>query len=220
ERAIASAKRLGARGIVAMIRPAFVTYGEGEAKIRAMSAACDEAKIPFYVETHRGTITQDLAMTASWARFVPGIRIHADLSHYAIAYEIAGDPDEKIRSFIDAILSRAGMLDGRIGNGEQVQIDIGRDGASPHAQRFAGWWKSAMRSWLEKAGPGDVFVFKSELGPPSYAVVDLEGKEMSDRWVQALVVRDLAIRAWNEAVRESEKGQPYVAKSAKALAAG
>src|SRR5690606_7199614 len=49
ERAIASAKRLGARGIVAMIRPAFVTYGEGEAKIRAMSAACDEAKIPFYV---------------------------------------------------------------------------------------------------------------------------------------------------------------------------
>src|SRR5690606_21763017 len=94
------------------------------------------------------------------------------------------------------------------------------DGASPHAERFAGWWKSAMRSWLEKAGPGDVFVFKSELGPPSYAVVDLEGKEMSDRWVQALVVRDLAIRAWNEAVRESEKGQPYVAKSAKALAAG
>jgi hypothetical protein len=203
-----------ARGVSAMIRPTFVTAAEGAKKIRAMMARAAEAEMPFYVETHRGTITQDILLAGRWAREIEGIRIHADLSHFVISYEIGGPARGVIGNAFDAILARAGMVDGRIGNGEQVQIDIGPEGDSVHARRFAQWWKQAMVAWLKQAKPGDVFVFKSELGPPPYAMVDLDGRELSDRWAQALVVRDLGIRTWNEAVKEAGIGQAYGAGAA------
>ncbi|MCZ6793209.1 MAG: sulfur transferase domain-containing protein [Planctomycetota bacterium] len=207
--ALEAVRRMKARGLVAMVRPTFVTYDEGARKIRELMAAAERASVPFYVETHRGTITQDLLLTGRWAEDTPGIQFHADLSHFVISYEIAGEPRGLARKVFDAVLSRSGMIDGRIGNGEQVQIDIGPRGESRHARRFARWWKQAMVSWLEKAGPGDVFVFKSELGPPNYSILGADGEETSDRWAQALVVRDLGIRTWNEAVREAGRGQPY-----------
>jgi protein tyrosine phosphatase (PTP) superfamily phosphohydrolase (DUF442 family) len=221
EIALRAVELMKARGLVAMIRPTFVTYTEGERKIVDMMAAAKRANVPFYVETHRGTITQDLPLAAAWAANIPGIRIHADLSHFAISYEIGGDVEgTRIGGWFDAILARTGMIDGRIGNGEQVQIDIGPDGSGPHAQRFARWWKRAMVHWLATAAPGDVFVFKSELGPPNYSILGLDGREISDRWAQALVMRDLGIRVWNEAVRETGKGQAYTGPRVTKAAAG
>jgi uncharacterized protein (TIGR01244 family) len=219
EAALAGVARMRARGLVAMIRPTFVTYEEGARKIREMTARAREAGVPFYVETHRGTITQDLLLTGRWAETVPDVQFHADLSHFVISYEVGGAAHGEVKRVFDAVLARAGMLDGRVGNGEQVQIDIGPRGESPHAQLFAGWWKQAMVHWLRGANPGDIFVFKSELGPPSYSIVDLEEKEVSDRWVQALVMRDLGIRTWNEAVKEAGRGEPYVLRAAAASAA-
>ena len=106
-------------------------------------------------------------------------------------------------------------------DGEQVQIDIGTAGDSADARRFTAWWKQAMVCWLRQAAPGDVFVFRSELGPPSYSIVDADGRELSDRWAQALVTRDLGIRTWNEAVAEAGHGEPYAAVPAsEALPAG
>jgi uncharacterized protein (TIGR01244 family) len=209
ERGLAAVERMKARALVAMIQPTFVSYDEGAAKIRSMMDASIAAGVPFYVETHRGTITQDLLLTQRWALEIAGLQIHADLSHFVISYEIGSKPSGTIRDAFDAILARTGMVDGRIGNGEQVQIDIGPQGASPHAKLFASWWRQAMVNWLKHAGPGDIFVFKPELGPPAYSIVDLEGKEISDRWAQALAMRELGIRTWNEAVAEAGKGQVY-----------
>ncbi len=207
--ALDACERMNARGLVAMIRPTFVTYEEGARKIRTMMEASAEAGVPFYLETHRGTITQDLMLTKRWAETIPGIQFHADLSHFVISYEVGRPPPPPIAEAFDAILTRAGMVDGRIGNGEQVQIDIGPDGDTRHARLFAGWWKRAMVSWLKRAKPGDVFVFKPELGPPGYSIVGPDGRELSDRWAQALVMRDLGIRTWNAAVKEAGVGQPW-----------
>lgn len=213
EIALHAVQRMKARGLVAMVQPTFVTFEEGAEKIRGMMAAAKRAAVPFYLETHRGTITQDLLLTGRWAEEIPGLQFHADLSHFVISYEIGREPRGRIRQVFDAVLSRAGMIDGRVGNGEQVQIDIGPRGENPHARLFAGWWKQAMVSWLEKAVPGDIFVFKSELGPPpGYSIVGPDGKELSDRWEQAIIMRDLGIRTWNEAVKEAGRGQPYGAK--------
>ena len=52
-----------------------------------------------------------------------------------------------------------------------------------------------MRHWLAGAGPGDVFPFTSELGPPRYAITLPDGKEFSDRWEQSLVMKRLAEQA-------------------------
>ncbi len=207
--ALKAVGRMRARGLVAMIRPTFVTFEEGARKISDMMAASREAGVPFYVETHRGTITQDLLLTGRWSREIPGMQIHADLSHFVISYEVGAPPSGPIKEVFDAVLARTGMIDGRVGNGEQVQIDIGPRGDSPHARLFAGWWKQGMVAWLEQAKPGDVFVFKSELGPPLYSIASLDGAEISDRWAQAIVMRDLGIRTWNVAVEEAGKGQVY-----------
>ena len=49
------------------------------------------------------------------------------------------------------------------------------------------------------AGPGDVFPFASELGPPRYAITLPDGREFSDRWEQSLVMKRLAEQAWEKA---------------------
>ena len=46
-----------------------------------------------------------------------------------------------------------------------------------------------LRHWLADAGPGDVFPFASELGPPRYAITLPDGREFSDRWEQSLVMK-------------------------------
>ncbi len=161
---------MNARAIVGMIQPTFVTYEEGSEKIRAMMARAKSAGIPFYVETHRGTITQDLQLTGRWASSIPDIRMHPDLSHFVISYEVGSEPRRKIREVFDSVLAKCGMIDGRIGNGQQVQIDIGSKGDTVEARRFAKWWKQGMVAWLKQAKPGDIFVFKSELGPPGYTL--------------------------------------------------
>jgi len=44
--------------------------------------------------------------------------------------------------------------------------------------------------------PGEWFPFSSEPGPPSYSIVDLRGREISDRWKQSLVMQRLLAQAW------------------------
>ena len=63
-----------------------------------------------------------------------------------------------------------------------------------------------MAGWLKRAGKGDVLPFRIELGPPDYAIRDLSGREISDRWAQTLVFRTLAERLFNEAVKETGVG--------------
>ena len=55
-----------------------------------------------------------------------------------------------------------------------------------------------MRVWRQAAQPGDVFVFEPELGPPPYSQTDLQGRQISDRWQQSLLLAELGRRIWME----------------------
>ena len=55
------------------------------------------------------------------------------------------------------------------------------------------------------AKPGDVLPFCSELGPPGYAITDLSGNEISDRWQQSLVIKRLAEEAFADAQAAASK---------------
>ena len=46
--------------------------------------------------------------------------------------------------------------------------------------------------------------FVCELGPPDYAMTDSEGRELSDRWEEGLVLRDIALQLWEDVVRAEE----------------
>jgi hypothetical protein len=205
--AISLAKKVGTPYVDVMTGPYTMPEAEAVRVIRAISDRFTAEKIALALQTHRGLVTQDLLRTVEYTKAIPDLRFDLDLSHYFVAGEIGEDLTAEALPAFEAILARAVMLDGRVSNGEQVQIDIGPSGDNPHARRFAALWKKVMVSWLGRAKPGDILPFRIELGPPNYAILDREGREISDRWAQTLVIRTLAERLFNEAVKETGVGQ-------------
>jgi hypothetical protein len=208
--AIALAKKARTPYVDVMTGPYTTPDADALRLMKAISDRFQAEKIALAFQTHRGLVTQDLMRTVSYARALEDIRFDLDLSHYFVAGEITEDLTPVSLAAFDVLLERAVMLDGRVSNGEQVQIDIGSAGDNPHAKRFAALWKKTMVSWLKRAKPGDVLPFRVELGPPGYAILDTNGREISDRWAQTLVLRALAERTFNEAVKEAGVGRPHL----------
>jgi hypothetical protein len=205
--AVLLAKKAGTPYLDVMTGPYTMPEQEAIDLIRAIAGRLKSEKIALALQTHRGLVTQDLLRTVAYTRAIPDLRFDLDLSHYFVAGEIGEDLTSQALPAFETILAKAVMLDGRVSNGEQVQIDIGPSGDNPHARRFAALWKKVMVSWLKGAKPGDILPFRVELGPPNYAMLDLSGREISDRWAQTLVLRSLAERLFNEAVKETGVGQ-------------
>ncbi len=143
---------------------------------------------------------------------MPDIRFTADLSHFVVVGEFYGWEEEHTVERLAPVLERTSHMHGRISNGEQVQVDVG-DGSGQTAQFFVQLWSEAMHHWLRGAGPGDVFPFASELGPPRYAITLPDGREFSDRWEQSLVMKRLAEQAWEKAVA-AEQGAESQSRAA------
>lgn len=166
--------------------------------LEEMTELVTDAGLPFFVETHRGRVTQDLRRTIKVIKKFPKIRFTGDFSHYVVAGEMVGGWGEEVWDAFRKIAKRCCNWHGRIGNGEQVQTDIG-DGTNSMCQHFKKLWTLGMTEWLKKARPGDVLPFFPELGPPLYSITDLNGREISDRWEQCLVIKRLAEEAWSDA---------------------
>jgi hypothetical protein len=158
--------------------------------------------LSFFVETHRNNYTENLPQTIALIERVPDIRFTADLSHFIVVGEFYGWKEERAVDRIMPVLERTAHMHGRISNGEQVQVDVG-DGSGATAQFFVTLWSTAMKHWMKDAGPGDIFPFTSELGPPRYAITTPDGKEFSDRWEQSLIIKKLAEQAWERAKSEA-----------------
>ena len=67
------------------------------------------------------------------------------------------------------------------------------------------WLEYAIRSWRKRAGPDAVLTFLCELGPPPYAVTGSDGRELSDRWQDALVMKDMIGKLWDRIVAEDTR---------------
>jgi hypothetical protein len=206
---LAAAKRMRALYLDTHVGNYFVPEERAREILRAMAEQAKREGVAMMIQTHRGRVTQDLLRTVGHARAIPDLRFCLDLSHYVVAGELGGPfPPEADEAF-DVLLRRAPMLDGRISNGEQVQVAVSEDGGD--TKKFAALWKRAMVHWLKEARRGDVFVFRVELGPPGYSLVGTDGKELYDRWEQAKLLRRIAEGLWNEAVREAGIGAPHAA---------
>ncbi|MDD9267305.1 sugar phosphate isomerase/epimerase family protein [Paenibacillus sp. GCM10023248] len=193
------AKQFGARYINAQVLGPYMVHSDAVNGLDSLIRQAADVDIPFYVETHRGRITQDLLRTSEYVRALPELRLTMDLSHYIVGTAIGEEgADDATERLFGELLTRTASIHARVSNGNQVQIDIGDDGEHPLVKPFARWWREGMREWRAKASEGDVFPFVCELGPPSYAIVDREGKEISDRWRQALVLKRIAEEIWRE----------------------
>jgi len=207
--AIAAAKHLGSVYLDAHVASSFTPEKEAEALLRALVERCRRANMPLVIQTHRGRVTQDLLRTVAYARAIPDLRFDLDLSHYFVAGEMGGPLSAEADAAITVLMERATMLDGRISNGEQVQVDLLNPAYREPTERTAALWKRVMTGWLRGAQKGDVFPFRVELGPPAYAILGSDGREISDRWEQQKALRHLVEKLWNEAVAETGVGERH-----------
>ena len=164
----------------------------------------DQAGIGVHIETHRDRMTTDLLFTLQLLDCFPDLRLTADVSHYLVGREFAWPVDEFNHGLMHRILDNSWGIHGRIASREQVQISLGFPQHQGWVDLFMGWWDYAIRSWRRRAGPDAVLTFLCELGPPPYAITGPDGTELSDRWADALTMKDMIRALWQRIMDEEQ----------------
>lgn len=195
------AKQLGVKFLNAQVGSYFLYNNDAVKLLRELCQVSLEYGVPLFVETHRGSVTQDIIRTIDYVEKVADIGLTIDLSHYVVAGEVL-QPSSCIEDAFDKILKHTSSIHGRISNGEQIQVDMGgfKSGIS---SCFCSWWKKGMAYWASGAVAGDVLPFVVELGPIPYGIAHTEKnspyeyREIYDRWEQALAIKEIAIKLWS-----------------------
>jgi hypothetical protein len=171
---------------------------EGADFVRGWMELCAQADMPITIETHRDCITTDMLYTLQLMEAVPEMELCADLSHFVVGRELKWPITPQTQSQIEAVLDRSSSFQGRIASREQIQLQV----SFPHHQewfdQFADWWTYGFRSWKQRNPEDSVLNFLCELGPREYAMTDADGEELSDRWAEALIIRDRVRQIWSE----------------------
>jgi len=165
----------------------------------------DDIDMPLLIETHRDGILNDLYSTLEIIDAIPELRLCADLSHFVVDREFKAPLGDRDAGFIRRILERSDCLQGRIASREQVQIQIEFSQHQEWVAIFKSWWKQGMAMWRQRNAPDATFRFLCELGPPSYAITDAGGYELSDRWSEALIIKTWVEEIWAELDAEQDK---------------
>jgi hypothetical protein len=158
----------------------------------------DRIGVPLIFETHRDSLLNDLFYTLQVLDAVPDLRLCADLSHFVVDREMRLPLRSSDVAYIQRILEHSDSFQGRVANREQVQVQIGFLQHQEWVDTFKSWWKTGMRLWRARNAGDATLHFLCELGPPPYAITDGEQKELSDRWEEALQIRQWVLEMWNE----------------------
>ena len=152
-------------------------------------------------ETHRNCITNDLFSTLLLLDAVPEMRLSADLSHYVVDREMMQPVTPAYQDQVSAILARADSFQGRVANRCQVQLPLHFPQHQVWIDTFRDWWRRGFSGWQARQDAGQDCIFLCELGPRDYAITDVDGEELSDRWEEALVLKRWAQDDWAAASR-------------------
>ena len=172
--------------------------------IRRWMDMSDEEGMPIQFETHRNCITNDLFFTLNLLDSIPDMPLCADLSHYVVDREFWYPLSEFDQGLITRCLERADSFQGRVASRQQIQLPLSFPQHQKWVRLFEGWWEQGFRAWRRK-NPNEAPVFLCELGPPEYAMTGADGKELSDRWVEALQLRDTARTIWDRVCAEESE---------------
>ena len=162
----------------------------------------ERAALPLLFETHRDSLLNDLYYTLQLLDLLPDMRLCADLSHFVIDREMRAPVPTTDQGYIDRILRQSDCFQGRIANREQIQVQIDFPQHQEWVNIFKGWWRSGMRAWRQRNANDATLIFLCELGPPPYAMTDRDGRELSDRWEEALQIRKWVRDLWHELEQE------------------
>lgn len=164
----------------------------------------DQAGVHMHIETHRDRMTTDLYFTLHLLDCFPDLKLTGDISHYLVGREFAGPPvsDENHR-LMHRILDNCWGFHGRVASREQVQIPISFTHNKPWVDLFMGWWEYGIRSWRRRAANNATLTFLCEIGPKPYAITDANDADLSDRWQESLMMKDMIRALWTRIESES-----------------
>jgi hypothetical protein len=159
----------------------------------------DQEGMPIQFETHRNCITNDLFTTVQLLDAVPAMRLAADLSHYVVDREMPCPPPPSLQALITKVLERSDSFQGRVAARGQIQIPLSFPQSAKWVELFRRWWREGFMAWQARHRTADAaLVFLCELGPPDYAITAADGRELSDRWEEALTLSRWARELWRE----------------------
>ena len=153
--------------------------------------------VAMLLETHRATVTNGVEETAALLDLLPGLRLTADLSHHVVARSLKPPVPAEVAAMLPRVIARADSLHLRVGTSEQVQVCSAWPAHAAWRDTFAGWWRAVLGARIAAGKPRDM-VALVELGPPPFAITGADGAELSDRWAEALSLRDLIRQIWRE----------------------
>jgi len=163
--------------------------------VRAWIEMGRQEGVPVLFETHRNCLTNDRYTTLELIDAIPEMRLCADLSHYVVDREFWFPISAFDNQLITRILDRSDSFQGRIATREQIQVSITFAQHRKWYDQFAAWWEQGLRSWRAR-NPGGTCNFLCELGPPEYAITGADGREISNRWDEALQIRNRVRGIW------------------------
>ncbi len=176
-----------------------LSVSEGAATVQQWKAEAAAVGIPLLFETHRDSLLNDLGYTLQLLDAVPEMRLCADLSHFVVDRELRLPLSDLNRGYINRVLQRSDCFQGRVASSEQIQVQINFPQHQRWVEQFKTWWGDGIRGWRERNAADATLVFLCELGPPIYAITDAQGMELSDRWQEALQIRQWVEELWADA---------------------
>jgi hypothetical protein len=118
------------------------------------------------------------------------------LSHFLVGREFVTPLSQENQGYMHRIIDNCWAFHGRVGSREQVQIEISFPQHRMWLDIFLDWWQYGFASWRRRAGPNDSLAFVCELGPKPYAITGRDGNDTTDRWAEALLMREHVRKLW------------------------
>jgi hypothetical protein len=164
----------------------------------------EQEGMPIHFETHRNCITNDLYTTVQLLDAIPAMRLAADLSHYVVDREMPCPPPQHLQRLISQILERSDSFQGRVAARGQIQLPLSFPQNAKWVALFRSWWREGFRAWrAQHSSDAAPLVFLCELGPPDYALTGADGRELSDRWAESMLLAQWARELWKEVELEA-----------------
>ena len=127
------------------------------------------------------------------------MRLSADLSHYVVDREMMQPISADYQAYVDRILERSDSFQGAWRTAARCNCRcISRSIASGSTRSWTGGAAVSPRGDGAPRRDQDC-IFLCELGPRDYAITDANGEELSDRWSEALLLKQWAAACWEAA---------------------
>ena len=190
------ALELGARhlNVIGQVYP--ITVEEGVEIVGNWIEMGERAGVRVIMETHRDCITTDMLYTLQLMEALPEMEVCADLSHFVVGREFTWPIQDRDEAWIQKILDRSVALQGRVASREQIQVQLDFPQQQNWVNKFRQWWEDGIRKWRYRESDDATLNFLVELGPPPYAITDMDGWELSDRWEESLQIKKWIEEIW------------------------